>query len=126
MISCKCVQKARFAWYQMQHASVSTSDQDPGGQLKGAPSRHRRSKLPPRRGAGPANVAWALDSLLGSVHTIPPLQRPSATSTMPCEFLRVGKKGSPMMLNYRLRLRCAVSLAVQTRDQVILRRLGRV
>jgi hypothetical protein len=34
-----------------------------------------------------------------------------------------------MMLNCRLRLRCAVSLAVQTRetrDQVMLRRLGRV
>jgi hypothetical protein len=31
-----------------------------------------------------------------------------------------------MMLNCRLRLRCAVSRAVHTRDQVILRRLGRV
>jgi len=51
------------------------------------------------------------------LETVPgAMRRPPATSTIPCEFLRAGKKGSPMMLNGRLRLRCAVSLAVQTRD----------
>jgi hypothetical protein len=33
MISRKCAEGG-IAWYQMQHAGVSTSDQDPGGQLE--------------------------------------------------------------------------------------------
>jgi len=124
MISRKCAEGRHRV---VSDATRERLDVGPGSgrATRGAPSR-RRSKLPPRRGAGPRNVAWASTRSSGSVRTIPPLQRPPATSTIPCEFLRVGKKRSPMMLNCRLRLRCAVSLAVQTRDQVILRRLGRV
>ena len=90
-------------------------DQDPGGQFEALRAAAARS-CPPTAVSGARERRLGPDSRLGSVHTIRPLQRPPATSTIPCEFLRAGKKGSPMMLNGRLRLRCAVSLTVQTRD----------
>jgi len=109
--------------YRRRHRVVSDAtrkslDVRPGSgrAIRGAPSR-RRSKLPPPTAmSGARERRLGPDSRLGSVHTIRPLQRPPVTSTIPCEFVRAGKKGSPMMLNGRLRLRCAVSLAVQTRD----------
>src|SRR4029453_1989650 len=48
-----------IAWYQ--HARVSTSDQDPSGQLEAlrADAAARSWRPRPRRGAGPRNFAWA-------------------------------------------------------------------
>jgi hypothetical protein len=82
-----------IAWYQ--HARVSTSDQDPSGQLEAlrADAAARSWRPRPRRGAGPQELRLGLDSLLGSVRTIPPLQRLAATATIPCEFLEPGRRG---------------------------------